>query len=135
MLLGASAVLLGGLDGQTSLGASLVEVAAVVHGQLQRVVLPAEDVITVGGGATAVHAVDEGVAAVRGEDALVHEGRRVPHELVHDLGQLDGVAGRASTTAGSTITAVGDVALVVGAVEVLTIPAAKEAICVSHAVR
>lgn len=52
LLLGACAVLGVGLGGEAGLGAVLVEVAVVVHGLLERVALPAEDVITVGGGAT-----------------------------------------------------------------------------------
>ena len=52
LLLGAGAVLSICLGGKTSLGAGSVEVATVVHGLLERVALPAEDVVTVGGGST-----------------------------------------------------------------------------------
>jgi hypothetical protein len=71
-----------------------------------------------------VHAVDESRARV-GPDALVTEGRYVPHELVHDLGQLDGVSRRAGTTSRGTRAAIGDVGLVVGCVEVLAVPASN----------
>ena len=47
LLLLASIVLRGLLDGETSLGASGVEVAIVVHGLLQGVGFPTEDVVTV----------------------------------------------------------------------------------------
>jgi hypothetical protein len=49
---GAGAVLRLGLGGDAGLGAVGVEVALVVHGLLERVALPAEDVVAVGGGAT-----------------------------------------------------------------------------------
>jgi len=55
LLLVAGAVLCVGLDGETGLGAGLVEGAAVVHGLLERVALPSEDVVTVSGGATVHH--------------------------------------------------------------------------------
>jgi hypothetical protein len=47
LLLLASIVLSGLLDGKASLGASGVEVAVVVHGLLKGVVFPAEDIVTV----------------------------------------------------------------------------------------
>lgn len=106
---------------EASLGAVGVEVAVVVHGELQGVALPAEDVVTVGGrtsiiGITIsivpmlmsgpcwrerahspkVHAVHVWVGAVGGPHGLVlGELRDIPHDLVHDLGQLDGVRRRA----------------------------------------
>jgi hypothetical protein len=46
LLLLASIVLSGLLDGKTSLGASSVEIAAVVHCLLEGVGFPAEDVVT-----------------------------------------------------------------------------------------
>lgn len=46
-------VVLGGLlDGETGLGASDVEIALVVHGLLERIALPAENVITVSSSST-----------------------------------------------------------------------------------
>lgn len=57
-LLGCLLLLLAGvvlgrlLDGETGFGAGDVEIALVVHSLLERVSLPAEDVITVGGGTT-----------------------------------------------------------------------------------
>jgi hypothetical protein len=53
LLDGAGVVLLGGLGRETGGGAVLVEVAALVHGLLEAVALPAEDVVTVGSRATA----------------------------------------------------------------------------------
>jgi hypothetical protein len=52
LLLLASVVLSGLLDSEASLGAGNVGVAVVVHGLLQGVALPAEDVVTVGGRTT-----------------------------------------------------------------------------------
>lgn len=73
-----------------------------------------------------VHAVDERRGAVSGPQAAVGELGDVPHELVHDLRELDGVSRRAGTTTSSARSgAVSDVALVVGAVEVRAIPASK----------
>lgn len=74
-----------------------------------------------------VHAVNEGLGAVAGPHALVGELAHVPHELVHDLRKLDGVGGRAGTAVGDAGTlAVSDVALMVGAVKVLSVPACGE---------
>ncbi len=49
--LGAGAVLFGGLSSDASRRAVLVQVAALVHGLLEGVALPAEDIITVGSSA------------------------------------------------------------------------------------
>lgn len=155
LLLGASVVLGRLLGMESGSRAVSVQVAAVVHGLLEGVGLPAEDVVAVGGGATwnslvciiplllavsvclnnkrnqrhyspNIHAVDKRAGAIGGPHGLVGEGRDVPHELVHDLGELDGVSRGAGTAAVSAVSlAVGDVALVVGAVEVLAVPAAK----------
>lgn len=148
----ACAVLGRRLGVDAGLGAVRVEVAAVVHGLLERVALPPEHVVSVGGGASVqgktatlvyrqdksllgkrghspeVHAVDKRLAAVRGPGALVREHAHVPHELVHDLRQLDGVRRRALGGAAGRArrAAVVDVALVVGAVEVLAVPAAVD---------
>nr|pir hypothetical protein B1D4.120 [imported] - Neurospora crassa [Neurospora crassa] len=48
----ASIILRRSLRSQTSRRAVLIKVAALVHGLLKRIALPAEDVVTVGGGAT-----------------------------------------------------------------------------------
>lgn len=141
-------------------GAVVVEVAALVHGPLEGVVLPAEDVVTVGSGATVIggdrlanatgkrtergdgekkglpeiHGVDEGVRAVRGPETLVGELGDVPHELEHDLGKLDGVGSGAVAATGGTTEAtgsVGDVGLVVDGVEVLAVPAANQIMRIS----
>ena len=75
-----------------------------------------------------VHGVEEGLGAVGGPERLVGELGHVPHELVHDLGELDGVRSRAAAaTVGTAVAArVGDVGLVVGGVEVLAVPAGGE---------
>jgi hypothetical protein len=71
-----------------------------------------------------VHAVDEGRARV-GPPAPVGEVGDVPHELVHDLRQPDGVGRRARATTVRTGTlAVGNVRLVVRSVKVPAVPAA-----------
>jgi hypothetical protein len=59
LLLLASIVLSGLLNGETGLGTSGVEVAVIIHGLLQTIALPSEDVVTMGGSATDVHGVDE----------------------------------------------------------------------------
>ena len=71
-----------------------------------------------------VHAVDERVNGV--EVGAVDELLNIPHQLVHDLGKLDGESRWASTTTSSTVAGVSDVALVVGAVKVLSVPAAAK---------
>lgn len=154
----AGVVDLGRLVVDSSSRAVMVEVASVVHGPLEGVVLPAENVVTVGSGATLiqwleswekggggedgpgttkgrgketkdspeVHGVDEGVGAVSGPEALVGEFGDVPHDLEHELGQGDGVGrGAAAAEAHETAGGVGDVALVVNAVEVPSVPAAE----------
>jgi hypothetical protein len=55
LLLCAGAVLGVGLCGETGFGAGSVEVAAVVHGFLEGVAFPAEDVVSVSGGTTVRH--------------------------------------------------------------------------------
>lgn len=52
LLLLASIVLRGLLDGKTGLGAGGVEVTVVVHGLLEGVAFPTEDVVTMRGRAT-----------------------------------------------------------------------------------
>lgn len=79
------------------------------------------------------HTVREGVGAVRWPDATVLlEHGDVPHELVHDLRQLDGVSGRAGAASGCSVAAVSHMVLVVRAVEVLSIPASEKVIVSSQ---
>jgi hypothetical protein len=52
LLDGAGIVLVGGLGSEAGSRAILVQVAVLVHGLLQGVTLPAEDVVTVSGSAT-----------------------------------------------------------------------------------
>lgn len=68
----------------------------------------------------------EGLAS-GGPVGLVVELAGVEHDLVHDLGDLDGVGGGASTAGlKGTGGRVGDVVLVVGRVGVLSVPAGWE---------
>ena len=108
--------------------------AGSVHGLLEGVALPAEDVVgvlaetgRVAGGE------DERLGTVGGPLGLVVEGGGVPDHLVHELGNADGVGGGAGTAqaeeVGGTGGRVGDVVLVVGAVEVLAVPAAVIRAC------
>lgn len=71
-----------------------------------------------------VHRVYKRIGAVSGPLALVGEVGHVPHQLVHDLGKLDGVSrGASTTTVGTRALTVGNMALVVGGIEVLAVPA------------
>jgi len=72
LLFDGTCIVLGGfLGGETCFRAIYVEVAAVVHGLLETVALPSENVITMGGGTTDIHAVDEWVRSISWPDALV----------------------------------------------------------------
>jgi hypothetical protein len=128
LLLLASVVLSGLLNGETSFGASGVEVAVVVHGLLERVAFPTEDVITVCSRTARspglafvcfavaicsrevkkssyvpnVHAVNERIRTISGPQALVGKLFDIPHEFVHDLRKLDGVSRWASAASSST---------------------------------
>ena len=74
-----------------------------------------------------VHGVDERRGAVSGPEALVGELGNVPHELVHHLRELNGVsAGAGAAARGTGAGAVGNVALVVRAVQVLSVPASAK---------
>jgi hypothetical protein len=106
LLLGACVILSRSLLVDSCLRTIFVEFAGIVHRQLRVVVLPAEDVIAmccssanemlacmtgdpmVGESFPPVHAVDEWVR-IRGPLALVRERRNIPHELIHDLRELD----------------------------------------------
>jgi hypothetical protein len=141
--LGACVVLSGGLLVNARLGAIAVEVAAVVHCELESVALPSENIITVCCGTTTeklanrtgdegfeeslpqVHAVDEWRGAIRGPLTLICERRNIPHELVHDLRKLDWEGSRASATSTGVSSGVGDVGGVVWRIEVLAVPASK----------
>jgi hypothetical protein len=102
------------LRGQPRLGTRIIQIAAVIHGFLQRVALPAKHVVGVRSRAANVHAVHERVGAVGWPQRFVGELGYVPHELVHDLRELDGVRGGAGAAAvGAGALAVGDVGLVV----------------------
>lgn len=120
------------------------DVAAGVHGALQGVALPAEHVVAVlavpgaltsqlriqkshcegNSNALITHAEDERLGAVGGPLALVVELAGIPHNLKEELREFHGVAGRAgSTRLKGAADGIGDVALVVWAVKVDTVPA------------
>lgn len=84
--------------------------------------LPISSVITV--------AEVEGVAAVSGPISLVVERRRIPDNLEHELGDLDGVGRRASGAGreevGGAGGGIGNMILMVGAVEVDAVPASTD---------
>ena len=101
-----------------------------VHGALESIALPGKEVIGVGAVAlVAVHglaeAPDKRLGAIRGPHGLVVEGTGIPHGLERQLGHADGMRGRAGTGSDEpSAAAVVHVVLVVGAVEVFTVPAA-----------
>jgi len=74
-----------------------------------------------------IHRPDKRLRSILGPVLLVVELLGVPNNLVHELGHADGVRGRARATAleGASL-GVRHVALVVGAVEVLAVPACWE---------
>lgn len=121
-----------------------VSAAAGVERALQRVALPAKDVVAVlavsgtgrkfsrtfqskgtqfEGDSRVAHRVDQRLA-ILGPQLRIVELARVPHDLVHELGQPDRVAGRAGARRLEAAAAgVRDMALVVRAVDVLAVPA------------
>jgi hypothetical protein len=121
LLLLASIVLSGLLRMQTCSRAVHVQVAIVVHGLLQAVTLPAEEVISVSGSSTIlitilanrtlygikgylpkVHAVDERIGTVGGPHVAIGKLGHVPHKFIHDLRKLGGMTGRAVASTIST---------------------------------
>lgn len=155
--LGAGVVFIGRLGSEASCRTVTVEIATVVHGLLKRGALPTENVVTMGGSTPVTgrlakmflkyrpnpsgdllsmllyspdaHAVREGVGAIRWPNAAVLlEHCDIPHQLVHDLRKFDRVRGRAGAASGCTGAAVGNVILMVGAIEVLAVPASVETV-------
>ena len=102
-----------------------IEHAGRVHGPLERVTLPTEDVVGMGAVAVIIAvAHGERLGAVGGPKAVELGG--VPESLVGNLGHADGVRGRAGTSSHESSTAgIVHVGLVVRAVLVLSIPASK----------
>lgn len=104
--------------------AAIVEAVVLVHGALERVVLPAEHVVGVGAVPTgALEAPHEGVGGTRRPQAV--EFGCVPDRLVGQLRHANGVGGRAGGGVRKAVLCDGvvHVRLVVGAVKVLAIPA------------
>ncbi len=126
----ADGALLGHVDGLgLETGALGTHAAAGVHGLLEGIALPAEDVIGVLAVAGVVTRAEvEGLRAIGGPLRLVVELGGIPDNLVHQLRDPDGVRRRARAAqaeeVGGARRRVGDVVLVVIGVEVLAIPAA-----------
>lgn len=74
---------------------------------------------------TVASAPNEWLRAVRGPQGLVVELPRIPQSLIGDLGHANGMRGRARAAGGKSTVFCGivHVILVVGAVEVLAVPA------------
>jgi hypothetical protein len=102
-----------------------VEHARGVHSALERISLPAEEVIGVCSESLLVTvAQDEGVAAIRGPH--VGELGGIPQSLIRDLGNTDGVGcGARAGVLERVADGVVHVSLVVGRIEVLAIPASS----------
>lgn len=105
--------------------------ARCVHGALKSITLPAKDVIgmlTIAGLVTGGES--KRLLSVGWPFSLVVELGGIPDNLVHQLGNADRVGGRAVATktqeSGGTADGIGNVVLVVGAVQVLSIPAGRE---------
>jgi hypothetical protein len=146
---GLDAALLRGVNGLDLHVLALgTEAARGVHALLELVAPPSEDVIgceIVSGHSTETVSEDhtmlsvagvvtvaevEWLGAIRGPLSLVVEGSGVPDDLVHQLGDPDGVRRRAVSAqakeVGGAARGVGDVRPVVGAVEILAVPAGGE---------
>lgn len=128
------ALALGALDGglvglALERGASVIG-AVAVHGALESIALPAEQVVAVDTVARVVsHGPVEGLGAVLGPIRKVVELASVEHDLIHDLRDLNRVRRRACAAHLERACRVGDVRLVVWRVQVLAVPAAI--LCIS----
>jgi hypothetical protein len=92
LLLLTRPILRGRLRRQSRLRTRVIQITPAVHSFLERVAFPAENIVGVCGRAANVHRVYKRVGAVGRPQGLVGELAHVPHEFVHDLGQLDGVS-------------------------------------------
>lgn len=105
------------------------EASRRIHTLLELIVLPAKDIVAVLTKASVVTVAEiEGLRAVGGPEALVVERSGIPDDLVHQLGNTDGVSRWAAASEaeeiGGTGGRVSNVRLVVRGIEVLPIPAA-----------
>lgn len=108
-------------------GRAAVVSTVAVHGLLEGVVLPAEEVIAVNAVARVVaEAPVEGLGAVGGPLGLVVKLARVENDLVHDLRDLDWVRAGAGGAHLEGAVGISNVRLVVGRVCVLAIPTRGE---------
>jgi hypothetical protein len=103
--------------------------ARSIHTLLQLIIPPSENVISVLSVASVVTVAEvERLGSIGGPLGLVVEGRRVPHDFVHELGNADRVRGGAAAAEGEEIGGaggwVGYVLTVIGAIEVFAVPAA-----------
>lgn len=106
--------------------AAVVEALGLLHGAFESVALPAEQVVGVGAeAAVTLEAPHERLLLARSPQAV--ERGRVPDGLVCYLGYTDGVGGWARRSVNEAVLPDGveHVILVVGAVEVLAVPAPK----------
>jgi len=108
--------------------AAIVEALRLIHGLLERIALPAEHVISVSTKATSTLEAPHKWVRTRSPQAVELGG--VPYSLVDDLWHANGVGGRAWASIGETKSANGivHVRLVIGAIEVLAIPACWEVV-------
>ena len=102
--------------------------ARSVHGALERVALPSENVVGVLAESGVVSRAEvEGLGPVLGPQRAVVELSGVPDDLVHELWDPDGVRRRAAAAeaqeVGRARRRVGHVVLVVRSVQVLSVPA------------
>ena len=105
-----------------------MEHATIIHRALQTVSLPTEYIVGVGAIALAVHErPHKGLRPILRPHVL--EGSRVPHGFVRDLRDADGMRGRTRTSFKEAAFCGGvHVRLVVGGVEVLSVPAGGEVV-------
>jgi hypothetical protein len=111
-----------------------VDIAVVVHSLLQRVILPAKDVVPMRSISSGVSvAPDEWLRAISRPKRLVVEFRGIPYDLEEELWDLDRMSRRTRAVVFKCSAAwVGDVALVVGTVEIYSIPAADNFVSASE---
>ena len=101
-----------------------------VHRLLERIILPAKNIISVGRKAGAVATgPDKWLAAICRPVFLLVEGRGIPDSLEQDLGDLDGMGGWtfAAGLEGASL-GVGNMVSVVGGIQVDAVPAGWEAV-------
>lgn len=72
-----------------------------------------------------IHRVHEGMRSISGPDTFICKAGDVPHQFVHDLRKFDRMSrGAGAATGGTRALSVGDMALVIGRIKILAVPAA-----------